>query len=103
MENEQLKQFIEKVVKDQLDAMSNMVIPFHTHNSWDNPQLDPKIALLGFPVDQVADASVAPTDVPLNGQFRFQVDTTPIYYFWAYITYSTAGSLTGAWKGVALT
>ena len=102
MENEKLINLIKQVINEKLDSMSNMAVPFHQHNSWDNPQLDPKTALLGFPVVQVVDASVAPTDNPLDGTFKFQVDGTN-YYLWVYLTYSTAGVLTGAWKKVQLT
>lgn len=107
MDNDKLKKYIEQVIDQKLDAMNNMTIPFHLHNGWDNPQLDPKVALLGFPVNQVATASVAPTDQPPSGTFRFQVDGSS-YYLWAYLSYSqptgsTTGTLTGSWKSVALT
>lgn len=85
--------------------MTNMAIPNHAHNTWDSNQLDPSISLTGFEVTQVADATVAPTDVPGQGIFRFQVDTTPRYRLWVYMVYTTALTtvLTGAWKSVALT
>lgn len=84
--------------------MTNMEAGQHAHNGFDVNQLDPAIALLGFPVVQVTDASVAPTDAPQSGTFRFQVDTTPDYYFWAWLVYqNTSGVLVGAWKSVALT
>jgi hypothetical protein len=100
--DEKLKNAIKMVVKEQLEAMYNMVVPFHTHNSWDNPQLDPKIALLGFPVEQVSDARVAPTDTPLNGQFRFQVDTTPRYRLWAYLSTEIEAVITSSWQMIPL-
>lgn len=102
MANEELINTIKQTINEKLDSMSNMAVPFHQHNSWDNPQLDPKIALLGFPVIQVADASVAPTNTPSDGTFQFHVDTTPTYYLWAYLTYNNAGVLTPAWEGIRL-
>ena len=104
MDKEDLKQFIDQVIDQKLDSMENLSVPQHFHLGWDASQLDPAVALLGFPVVQVADATVAPTDVPLNGTFRFYVDVTPRYRLWAYMVYvSSAGAQTGAWKVVALT
>lgn len=97
------EQDVNKIIDKKLDSMTNLAVPFHLHNGWDVNQLDPATALLGFPVLQVADASVAPTDTPLTGTFRFQVDVTPDYYLWTYTVYSTAlGVLTGAWKSIVL-
>lgn len=73
-------------------------IPTHEHTGVDSPQINPT-NLMGFPVIQVADATVAPSDVPQNGTFRFYVDTTPRYRLWAYLIYNN----TGAWKVISLT
>ena len=100
MENQQLINLIKQTVKEQLDSMSNMAVPFHQHNSWDNTQLDAAIALNGWPVIQVVDATVAPTDTPTQGTFRFYVDTVPAYRLWVYLVYSNVGVLTGAWKSL---
>lgn len=98
------KEEVIQIVSEQLDSMNNMVASFHTHNGWDTPQLDPKVSLTGFPILQVATASVAPTYIPASpGTFIFQVDTSPTYYLWAYLTYNSAGTITGAWKKVQLT
>ena len=103
MENDKLKKYIELIIDEKLNSMSNMTIPFHAHNGWDNPQLDPKVALKGFPISQVATASVAPTFVPEVGTFIFQTDTTPSYYLWAYLSYQNGNTITNRWKGVQLT
>lgn len=105
MENEKFRIMINQMIDDKLNSMTNMAVPNHYHNSWDSNQLDPAVALLGFPVILVTDARVAPTDIPTNGIFRFLIDTTPRYYFWAYLNYfdNTTSSLVGAWKSVALT
>lgn len=103
MIDSKLEKEIQTIVKKTIDSMDNMSVPYHYHNSWDSNQLDPSVALTGFPVEQVATASVAPSDTPSSGVFRFRVDTTPTYYLWAYIVYNNAGTLTGAWKSVQLT
>ena len=102
MENEKLKQYIEQVIDTKLNAMNNMTIPYHQHNGYDNSRLDPRF-FLGFPIQQVATASVAPTFQPEVGTFIFQTDTTPAYYLWAYLSYQSGSTITNAWKGVALT
>lgn len=57
-----------------------------------------------FQVATVSDATVAPTDIPSNGTFRFYVDATPNYRLWAYLTYQNAtGVLVPAWKSITLT
>lgn len=110
--NDELKKFIEKVVDEKMSSMENQAVPNHYHNNWDANQLDPAVSLLGFPVIQVADASVSPlvansNDTPQNGIFRFYTDNnggTPHYYLWAYLYYTnTSGVSVGAWKSVALT
>lgn len=103
MENDKLKQYIEQVIDSKLNAMNNLTTPYHQHNGYDNSRLDPKVALLGFPIYQTATASVAPTFVPEVGTFVFQTDTTPAYYLWAYLSYQSGSTITNAWKGVALT
>lgn len=87
--DEQVKQ-IEGIIQTQLGNFNSPAVPTHFHNGWDVNQLDPATALVGFPVNQVADASVAPTVQSANGTFIFQVDNiagTPHYYFWAYLVY----------------
>ena len=104
MENEKLKQIINDTIDQKLSSMTNMSIGNHAHNGYDVNQIDPAVGLSGFPVFQVANATVAPTDKPSNGYFRFQVDTVPKYYLWVYLTYqNTSGVLVAAWKSVALT
>ena len=93
---------VKKLIEDTLQSTSQMQIPNHLHNGWDTNQLDPEIALSGFPVQSVATASVTPTDTVNNGSIRFQVDGTN-YYLWAYLNYNTAGVVAGAWKSVQLT
>ena len=104
MDENKLKQIVEKIIDQKLGAMENLTVPQHYHNTWDASQLDPAVALLGFPVIQVADVTVAPTDTPANGTFRFYVDPTPDYRLWVYIVYQTTASvLTGSWRYVVLT
>lgn len=92
------------VIDQKANSMTNMAVPNHAHNGWDSNQLDPAVALLGFPVYQVSDATATPTDIPFNGVFRFYVDTTPRYRLWAYIVYqTTTGVLTGKWCVSSLT
>lgn len=96
-----MKEEVINIIQEQAESMTNMSIPFHLHNGWDVNQLDPAVALLGFPVIQVPDATVSPTDVPVSGTFRFYVDTTPRTILWVYAVYSTSlGVLTGSWKSV---
>ncbi len=108
MDTEQLKNLINKTVDEKLDSMTNMVTGNHAHNGYDVNQIDPAIGLLGFPVIQVADATVSPlvsnsNDTPQSGTFRFYVDTTPHYRLWAYLTYvNTSSVLVGAWKSLTL-
>jgi hypothetical protein len=101
--NDELKNQIEILINEKMDSMVNVAVPNHLHNGWDSNQLDPSVALKGFPVIQVTDATVAPTDTPDNGIFRFYVDLVPKYYLWAWVNYQNAsGVLVGAWKGVQL-
>jgi hypothetical protein len=94
---DQIEQLIDKKIKDAFRTYR------HTHNRVDSLALDPKY-FLGFPVIQVVDATVAPTDKPQNGTFRFYVDPTPVYKLWAYLIYTnSSGVLVAAWKSVALT
>lgn len=93
-----LEQKINRIIDTKLDSMTNMAVPNHFHNSWDSNQLNPADALNGWPVIQVSDATVAPTDTPTQGTFRWYVDTTPRYKLWAYLIYNNAGVQTPAWK-----
>lgn len=91
-----------------LSDFNNAPVATHFHNAWDANQLDPAIALTGFPVIQVADAAIAPTDQSTNGKFVFQVDFkggTPHYYLWAFLTYTntTTSVSVSNWKGTVLT
>lgn len=61
-----------------------MFIPQHRHNRVDSLPLDPKY-FLGFPTALVPDATVAPTDIPENGTFRFYYDAVPVYALWAFV------------------
>lgn len=101
------EQQVRKIVKTMLNDFNSAPVATHLHNGWDANNLDPADALLGFPVFQVADASVAPTDQSENGKFRFQVDFiagTPHYYFWAFLVYRNATNVQiSAWKKTALT
>lgn len=108
MNPDQLRQFINQAIDQKLESMSNLTNPNHAHNGYDVNQLDPAVALLGFPVIQVADATASPlianpNDKPGNGTFRFYVDIVPVYRLWAYLTYQNAsGVLVGAWKSLTL-
>jgi len=94
---------VNKIIDQKLSSMTNMETGNHAHNGYDVNQIDPAVGLLGFPVFQVTDATVAPTDTPQNGYFRFQVDTTPRYVLWSYLNYSTTlGVVTGTWKAIGL-
>ncbi len=101
MNDQDLKNFVNRCIEEKMDSMTNMSVPSMRYTGWDTNQIDPGIGLLGFPVIQVPTASVAPTDIQQNGYFRFQVDTTPQYYLWAYLNYQSGAVLTGAWKGFA--
>lgn len=109
MENEKFVQMINKIIDTKLESMSNLANPNHAHNGYDVNQLDPAVALTGFPVIQVADATVSPlvsnpNDKPQSGTFRFYVDTTPRFRFWAYLTYqNTSAQLIGSWRVISLT
>lgn len=102
MDNFELK--VNQIINQKLESMSNLTNSNHAHNGYDVNQLDPAVALLGWPVILVTDAKVAPTDTPANGTFRFYVDTTPTYVLWSYLVYPTTTSniLTGSWKPVIL-
>ncbi len=105
MDTTQMREIAESVYKELSQQAEYRVpkTPDHHHNGTDSIQLDPSV-FLGFPVFQVADASVAPTDTPPNGTFRFYVDVTPRYRLWAYLVYRTAaGVLTRSWRVVSLT
>lgn len=103
MNEDELKQFIKKTIDQKMNSMDNLAVPNHFHNGWDANQLDPAISLLGFPVIQVTDATVAPTDVPSNGTFRFYVDLVPVVRLWAYTVRNNNNVLTGTWKYLTLT
>jgi hypothetical protein len=95
------------IIQTQLSNFNSPPVATHFHNGWDANQLDPAIALLGFPVVQVADASMAPTYQSTNGKFIFQVDFktgTPHYYLWSFLTYvnTTTNVSVSAWKGTSI-
>lgn len=108
MDKTELVNLINRTIDQKLGSMSNMAVGNHAHNGYDVNQLNPAIALNGWPVIQVANASFAPTvanpnDIPPNGTFRFYVDITPKYVLWAYLTYQDAsGALVGDWKYLSL-
>lgn len=97
---------IQQIVIAQLNNFNSAPVPTHVHNGWDAGQLDPVDALTGFPVYQVADASVAPTDQYDSGKFRFLVDFsagTPHFYLWVYLVYANAtNQQIGKWARVQL-
>lgn len=94
---------INRIIDNKLSSTSNMITGDHAHNGYDVNQIDPAVGLLGFPVYQVTDATVAPTDVGQNGTFRYQVDTTPRYVLWTYLNYiNTSTVVTGAWRAISL-
>lgn len=103
---DQIKQ-IQGIIQTQLSNFNTPPVATHFHNGWDANQLDPAIALSGFPVFIVADASVAPTDQYDNGKFRFQIDfksATPHAYLWAYLVYTNAtNQQISKWWHIALT
>lgn len=109
---DQIKQ-IQGIIISQLNNFNTPPVATHQHNGWDANNLDPTIALTGFSVYQVADASVAPTDQSDNGKFRFQVDNkggVAHYYFWVYLIYldqnvtghTGTGNQIDAWKSIQL-
>lgn len=49
-----------------MNSMTNLAIPNHVHNGWDANQLDPAIALLGFPIVQ-ATLGVLTTNTLVGG------------------------------------
>ncbi len=94
---------VNQVINTKLSSMTNMETGNHAHNGYDVNAIDPAVGLLGFPVYQVTDATVAPTDVPQNGTFRYQVDTTPRYVLWTYLNYLNASTvIVGAWRALSL-
>lgn len=104
MDKTEFKNLISKIIDEKLNSMDNLAVPNHVHNSYDSNQLDPSIALLGFPVIQVANATTTPLDIPSQGTFRFYVDNTPRFRLWAYLVYTTSlGVLTGSWRVISLT
>lgn len=104
MDNDKLIKIINQTIDIKLASMSNLAIGNHAHNGYDVNQLDPAVALLGFPVIQVDNASINPitrnpNDKPQNGTFRFYVDTLPRYILWSYLTYvDSTGQLVGTWR-----
>jgi len=91
------KDEVQKLIQKEMEKMKNnelFDIPFHTHTGTDSPQVDPR-NLLGFPTILVADATVAPTDNPPNGTFRFYYDSVVVYRLWARIN--------NGWRYVNLT
>lgn len=95
---------LRKTFKSILNASQNLIVPSHIHNGSDSPQLNPA-NFLGFPVQQVANSTTAPTDIGHNGEIRFFVDVVPTYKLWVYLSYYNTATATiiGAWKSVALT
>jgi len=102
MDKTELKRIIEQVIDEKMFSMSNLAIPNHLHNSYDSNQLDPAVSLLGFPVLQVTDASTTPTDSPIDGIFRFYVDSTGERKMWVYTVVNDGAVLTGEWRCVPL-
>lgn len=113
MDENQVTQLINKRLQTALSGFNSAPVAPHTHNGYDSQQLTPADSLYGFPVFQVTDASVAPTDKSNSGMFRFQVDNnngTAHYYLWTYLVYvdQSNGSHTGtgkqvpAWIGISL-
>lgn len=109
MDNEtraQIAQMIDQQVTTLLRNFNSAPVATHTHNKADSPQLDPAVALTGFPVFFVADASVAPTTLSQNGTFRFQTDfksATAHFWLWAYLVYYNASNVqVSKWVGVQL-
>lgn len=92
---------VNSLIDQKMNSMTNLNIPFHLHNGWDVNQLDPAVSLLGFPVLQVIDATIAPTDTPVSGTFRFYVDAVPTYRMWIYTVYQTSmGVQVGSWQSI---
>lgn len=89
---------INSLIDKKLSSMTNMETGNHAHNGYDVNQIDPAVGLLGFPVIQVPDATVIPTDVALNGTFRFYVDSTPQFRQWTFLNYmNPSGVIIGSW------
>lgn len=97
---------VRQIVQTMLSDFNSPPVATHFHNGWDANNLDPVIALMGFPVLQVTDASIAPTDQSDSGKFRFLVDfagAVPHYYLWAYLVYQNATNVqVGKWVKVQL-
>lgn len=98
----ELQSFVKKEATDIYNKLGTKYgvaeNPYHVHNGVDSPQLNPS-NFLGWPVFQVTDATVAPTDTPQNGTFRFYVDTVPNYTLWAYLAVNNGG-YSSSWQSI---
>ena len=101
-----MTELIDARIQLVLGNFNSPPVATHFHNGWDANTLDPAIALSGFPVYQVTDASVAPKDLYDNGKFRFLVDNnggSPHFWFWAYLIYKNSTNVqVASWRGVQL-
>lgn len=68
-----------------MDNQTNNLIPYHTHNTIDSPNIDR--SNLNFRIDTVAAAGTEPTDAPPNGTMRFLQDGVN-YVMWVRINNS---------------
>ncbi len=103
---DEFTQKVNRLIDQKLDSMSNMAVPNHTHNTYDSNQLDPAIALLGFPVIQASRGVltidtliggatyVAANDVATTGGTGtgLRVNTTVVAGAVTAVTISNAGS-----------
>ena len=67
-----------------METQDKTYLPFHVHNGIDSPNIDPR-NLMGFRVDKVALATIAPSDSPPDGTIRFLYDAvtpTANYITW---------------------
>jgi len=74
MQESEVRALIKKMMRENY-VSGVPEIPPHSHDGVDNLQVDPA-DLLGFPILQVSDATVEPTDTPITGTLRFQYDGT---------------------------
>lgn len=106
---EKIKSKVQDEIKNYLNSYADKnqfnlsKIPVHSHNGMDVQQINPE-NLLGFRIDTVANASIAPTDTSQNGKVRFLVDKNGGVAHW-YLWVRLPNVLTGVngWNYVKLT
>ena len=105
MDENQVKKIAQETYNENASSREFTVSPtsFHSHNGTDSQKINQK-NIIPSPVSSVVDASIAPTDTPSIGTFRFLVDNksgTPHWYFWSFLP--NVKTNLPAWHYVALT